>query len=346
MYERVAATYDERRPKRFGAQAVRFAGRCLPGLPVLDAGCGPGSYLDDLPRPTVGLDAASAMLCLARAHAPDALLVRGDLEALPVRDRSLGGAWARNSYLHVARTRLPLALARLHWALAPGAPLMLSVLQGDGESLSTDDIPGRHFSAWPRAAIEAVVAGAGFDVDSVEQLGDTLWVWASRMRSLPDTVGLGMRVLVCGLNPSEVAADAGVPFVRGSNRFWKAAIAGGLVTDARDPLHAFNAHGVGMTDLVKRATVRSSSITADEYRAGAARVRRLVEWLQPGAVLFVGLEGWRTAIDRTAVAGPQSQRFGDAAAYVMPSTSGINAHARFDDLVDHMRAAIQLADDS
>jgi len=74
-------------------------------------------------------------------------------------------------------------------------------------------------------------------------------------------------------------------------------------------------------------------------------VERLVRWLEPGAVCFVGLTGWRAAVDRRATAGVQSQRFGGRPVYVMPSTSGANAHARLDALTDHLRAARSLAAD-
>src|SRR5207253_2778081 len=96
---------------------------------------------------------------------------------------------------------------------------------------------------------------------------------------------------VCGLNPSVVAADAGFGYAGATNRFWKAAVAAGLVSRMRDPWHALAVDHVGMTDLVKRATPRSSELARDEYRAGAARVARLVEWLQPEVGLFVGLDG-------------------------------------------------------
>ena len=152
-----------------------------------------------------------------------------------------------------------------------------------------------------------------------------------------------MRVLVCGLNPSVVAADAGFGFAGATNRFWPAALEAGLVTEPRDPLAALVEDGVGMTDLVKRATKGTKELRRSEYQAGTERVRRLVAWLRPGAVLFVGLEGWRAAVDRTATPGLQAAGFGGGPAYVMPSTSGLNAHVRLGDLVAHLHAALALA---
>jgi TDG/mug DNA glycosylase family protein len=209
--------------------------------------------------------------------------------------------------------RLPVALARVHWSTTPGDVVEWQL---------------------PRnARVDGVITGAGF-----ERLDDRR---ALRLRTLPDTVGPGMRLLVCGLNPSVVAADAGFGFAGATNRFWPAATESGLMAKQRDPLHALLVDGIGMTDLVKRATKGTADLAADEYRAGAERVLRLVGWLKPPVVLFVGLEGWRAAVDRHARSGVQPSPFGGARAYVMPSTSGLNAHARLADLVAHMHAATE-----
>jgi len=152
-----------------------------------------------------------------------------------------------------------------------------------------------------------------------------------------------MRVLACGLNPSVVSADAGFGFAGPNNRFWRAAIAAGLVTRARDPLAALDLDGVGMTDMVKRATPSAAELSRDEYLAGAERVRGLVEWLRPRLVLFVGLAGWRAAVDRRARPGLQDESFAGAPAYVMPSTSGLNASSSHAGLVSHMAAARAIA---
>ncbi|MGH9048400.1 MAG: uracil-DNA glycosylase family protein [Acidimicrobiia bacterium] len=349
VYEQRAREWKARRSAARIEDASRLAAVIPPDSVRVDLGCGPGFYLRHLGDPVIALDAAAAMLRLAREEHPSALLVRADLEALPFRDRSIGGAWARASYLHVARTALPLALARLHWAMEPGAPLHLAVRLGDDEgALGEDgDFPGRFFAEWRTEPLADVLVGAGFDVDeATEDRGATasfVVARARRLRTLPDTVGPDMRLLVCGLNPSLYAADRGVGFARPGNRFWPAARAAGLVAADRDALDALVHHGVGMTDLVKRATRGAAELGSGEYRAGAARLERLVQWLRPAAVCFVGLAGWRAAVDAKAVAGEQPDGFGGVPAYLMPSTSGANAHARLGDLVEHLQAAAALA---
>jgi TDG/mug DNA glycosylase family protein len=344
IYERQADTYAALRPPKHRARAAAFAEAAPSGRPLLDVGCGPGGYLPDLlaaGRDAVALDAARAMLDLARASAPAAWSVQGDIAALPFRPGSLGAAWARNTYLHIRRADLPIALAHLHRSVAVGAPIVLSVVEGDDEGLiANDDIGGRFFANWRRDPLADVIIGAGFDLDGIESVGDEMWVTATRARTLPDFIGAEMRVLVCGLNPSLVAADAGVGFAGRTNRFWPAALEAGLVTRTHDGFHALTVDRVGMTDLVKRATPRAADLTVAEYSAGVGRVRRLVQWLRPSVVLFIGLTGWRAAVDREARAGLQPARFGEARAYVMPSTSGANAHTSRADVETHLRAAL------
>ncbi len=153
----------------------------------------------------------------------------------------------------------------------------MSLWQGDGEGVvgpeRDEHLPGRYFARWQPDEVAVMVAGAGFDVEDASAQGESVWVDARRARTLADTVGPDMRVLVCGLNPSLVAADAGFGFAGPTNRFWKAAVESGLVTRPRDPLAALEDDGVGMTDLVKRATPAAAEVRRDEYAAGAERVR-------------------------------------------------------------------------
>lgn len=339
IYDADAATYRANRSSRFADRATAL-GAAADG-PVLDAGCGPGTYLTPLGPGAVGLDASASMLALAAGHGQP--LVRADLDRLPVRDHVLGAVWARNSYLHVPHDELPLALADLHRSLRVGAPVSCSLITGpDDEVVSDDDLPGRRFWRWRDETLLDVFAGAGFA--DVSLSGDRpRFVEAVRARTLPDFVAAGMRVLVVGLNPSLHAADAGVGYVTPSNRFWKAATEVGLVSVDRDPWHAIRHHGVGMTDLVKRATRRADELHPEEFRAGVARVDRLCDRLQPAVVCVVGLAGWRAAVDRKATVGLQERRLGARPVYVMPSTSGLNASSQLADLVAHLRAVRSLS---
>jgi TDG/mug DNA glycosylase family protein len=151
---------------------------------------------------------------------------------------------------------------------------------------------------------------------------------------------------MCGLNPSLHAVDAGVGYVTPGNRFWPAMLAAGLVTRDRDWEHALRVHRIGMTDLVARPTPRAAALTTAEYRAGLVELEATCARWQPGAVCFVGLAGWRAAVDRRAVAGPQERRGGGRPVYLMPSTSGLNAATPLATLVDHLTAAAALADEA
>jgi TDG/mug DNA glycosylase family protein len=225
--------------------------------------------------------------------------------------------------------------------MAVGGALHLQVTSDRKQENADDRFPGRHFSWWPVDRLRDVIAGAGFEALSVLDDGEE-WidVEATRARTLPDTVGPGMRLLLVGLNPSEYSADAGAGFARPGNRFWPAALAAGLVTRTHDPFRVLRVDGVGMTDLVKRATPRADDLSREEFRLGAARLERLVAWLEPAAVCFVGLTGYRLAVDPKAASGWQSEPFGGRPSYVMPNTSGVNGHVKPAELADHLRTAM------
>ena len=351
VYEREATRFAERRRASSVDRAESFAAAVAPGGRRVDLGSGLGHHVPFLGTPVVAADAAPAMLLEARRRHGPVAAVACDLEHLALRPGSLAGVWASKCLQHIPAARLPLALAGLHRVLALGGILDLTVFRGEGEDRcgADDDLPGRLFAAWQPGDLADVLVGAGFTVDDIavspQPVGrDVVSARATRARSLPDTVGPGMRLLVCGLNPSLYAADAGVGFARPGNRFWPAAREAGIVTSDRSPDRALVDHGVGMTDVVKRATAAAAELSSDEYRTGLARVERLARWLRPGAVCFVGLAGWRAAVDRRAVPGAQPRRLGGVPVYVMPSTSGLNARVPLAELTDHLRAAAGLAE--
>jgi TDG/mug DNA glycosylase family protein len=337
-YERVGATYSSR-SNWFDRAAALVEG--IDG-PRADLGCGPGEYASVLGRPLLALDGAMAML---RRVQSDAWRVQADLEALPLRTGSLQAAWASKTYQHLVATRLPLALADLHRSLAVDAAVELTVFGGEGVTRLDDH---RLFSHWRPEQLVDLLIGAGFDdVEIATTPSRDEWphlqVRARRARTLADTVGPDMRVLVCGLNPSVYAADAGHGFARRANRFWPAAVAAGLTGHPQDPRRALLEDGMGMTDLVKRPSSGADVLTAEEYASGLARVERLAAWLRPAVVCFIGLAGWRSAVDRRASAGLQERTLGGRPVYLCPSTSGRNASSQLPQLVAHLEAVAALA---
>jgi TDG/mug DNA glycosylase family protein len=351
VYEQRADEWRDLRAPKVRDDVGRWvAAQRLPELLAVDLACGPGWYTPNLGPGVVAADAAGAMLAHVPEFDPGAFRVQADLRALPFRRGALGGALASKAYVHLVRSLVPLALADLHRSLAVGSPLELLVF-GDADgvgaehtSFAEDTFAGRRFSTWTPELLRDVVRGAGFEIETFEaeetRRGEPQFVVrARRARTLADTVGAGMRVLVCGLNPSLYAADAGVGFARPTNRFWPAAEAAGLVSGGPDPVRALVADRIGMTDLVKRATPRADELSTHEYQAGLERLTRLVGWLEPGAVCFVGLAGWRAAVDRRAEPGWQPEGFAGRPAYVMPSTSGANARTSLPELAGHLAAA-------
>jgi len=191
-----------------------------------------------------------------------------------------------------------------------------------------------HPDSVDRERLNDVLTGAGFSIARRQIERHTR---LTRVHTLPDTVGPNLNVLICGLNPSPSAADSGIGFARPGNRFWPAALAARLVTVDRDPGHALDRHGVGMTDMVKRTTRRADELSTHEYEDGLARLERLVCWHRPVILCFVGLAGWRQARDRRAKVGWQGEPLGGSRVYLVPSTSGLNASSQLPDFVEHFR---------
>jgi TDG/mug DNA glycosylase family protein len=147
--------------------------------------------------------------------------------------------------------------------------------------------------------------------------------------TIPDLVGHDLRVLFVGINPSLWSGWAGYHFARPANRLWRTLHEAGFTDRLLHPSEtaALLAAGIGVTNLVARATARADEVTAEELRAGVAPLERLVRRWRPGHVAFLGLSAYRTAFTRPrAVVGPQAQTLEGRPVWLLPNPSGINAH--------------------
>src|SRR3954469_20135238 len=153
---------------------------------------------------------------------------------------------------------------------------------------------------------------------------------AARDSTIPDLVGPEVTVLLVGINPSLYSGWTETHFARPGNRLWRTLHEAGFTERRLHPSEseAILAAGLGITNLVARATARADELTDDEVRAGVAPLRRLVRRWRPSYVAFLGISTYRVAYgDRRAQVGPQPDHSIEAArVWVLPNPSGLNAH--------------------
>jgi TDG/mug DNA glycosylase family protein len=152
---------------------------------------------------------------------------------------------------------------------------------------------------------------------------------AARARTVRDVIAHGLDVLFCGINPGLYSAATGFHFARPGNRFWPALAAAGFTPTKLEPRQwgELLACGVGITNLVARATASADELGDDELRAGRKRLERTVRRYRPRAVAVVGVGAYRIAFNRPAASiGRQPEDVGGALLWVLPNTSGLNAH--------------------
>ncbi len=156
---------------------------------------------------------------------------------------------------------------------------------------------------------------------------------AARARTIADVLpGPGdpsLRVLFCGINPGLVSAATGHHFGRPGNRFWPVLHGAGFTPRLLRPAEQgeLPALGVGITNMVARATARADELGVDELLAGGARLRELVAHVRPAWLAVVGITAYRTAFAAPrATVGPQAERLDTSGVWVLPNPSGLNAH--------------------
>lgn len=162
---------------------------------------------------------------------------------------------------------------------------------------------------------------------------------------MPDLIAPGLDVLFCGINPGLYSAATGHHFARPGNRFWPALHAAGFTDRLLKPWEEqlLLQDGIGITNLVPRATVAAAELTADELRAGRQRLLRKVRRFRPQCVAVVGIGAYRLAFDRPrAGLGLQPEQLETATLWVLPNPSGLNANHQLPDLVKAFGALRQL----
>jgi TDG/mug DNA glycosylase family protein len=85
--------------------------------------------------------------------------------------------------------------------------------------------------------------------------------------------------------------------------------------------------GIGITNVVARATAAADELTREELIEGGKILTRTVKRYKPRYLAIVGIGAYRTAFDRPkAKLGLQDETIGSTKIWVLPNPSGLNAN--------------------
>ena len=176
-----------------------------------------------------------------------------------------------------------------------------------------------------------------------------------RDAEVPDLLpgpGQPLRLLFVGINPGLWTAAVQTHFARPGNRFYPALLAAGIIdrpVDAgagmsEEDRNYFRARGIGITNVVRRATARADELTADELREGGRRLVATVERTRPVVVAVAGVTAYRAAFSvPKATTGRQPEPLVGAELWVVPNPSGLNAHDTVETLASAYAEAARAA---
>ncbi len=159
--------------------------------------------------------------------------------------------------------------------------------------------------------------------------------------TVPDLVGPGVKLLFVGINPGLWTAATQTHFAHPGNRFYPALLGAGIIDHPIDRGRGMTdddrrhlvERGIGITNVVHRATARASDLSTAELRSGGEELRATVRRLTPAVVAIAGITAYRTAFGHPkASMGEQAERFEGARLFVVPNPSGLNAHETVESL--------------
>lgn len=161
-----------------------------------------------------------------------------------------------------------------------------------------------------------------------------------------------LRLLFVGINPGLWTAATQTHFAHPVNRFYPALFEAGIITAPISPSDGMtdadraglSGRGIGITNLVRRATARADELSTDELRAGGLELVETVRRTSPRVVAVAGITAYRTAFGRrAAVPGPQAEPLAGAELWIVPNPSGLNAHETVSTLAVAYAAAARAA---
>jgi len=148
------------------------------------------------------------------------------------------------------------------------------------------------------------------------------------MKTLPDYLRKGLKLVIVGANPGERSAKVGHYYASRTNHFWPLLYEGGIVPEPllpEDDVRMMSQFSIGLTDLVKRPTRGIEDLKREEFSEGRVLLAQKLETNQPRVIAFCGKTVFEKFSQRECKLGLQKQKLYGAHVFVLPSTSGQNA---------------------
>lgn len=158
---------------------------------------------------------------------------------------------------------------------------------------------------------------------------------AAAGKTVPDVIDFNLKILFCGINPGLYTAAVGHHFARPGNRFWPALFEAGFSDRLLSPYEEREllTNGFGITNVVERATAAADELSLAEYVEGGRRLTEKVLHYRPRNLAILGIGAYRAAFNvKSARLGLQEMKVGNANIWILPNTSGLNAHYQLKDI--------------
>src|SRR5271165_1002252 len=154
------------------------------------------------------------------------------------------------------------------------------------------------------------------------------------MKTLPDYLRKGMKLVIVGCNPTESSVRAGHYYAGRGNLFWPTLFESGVVPEPFDypDDRRIIEFGIGLTDLVKRPTKGVEELKREDFAEGRIVLSQKLEEFGPRVVAFNGKMTYEQFAQRKCKFGLQKELLYGAQVYVLPSTNSQHAPGHADRL--------------
>jgi TDG/mug DNA glycosylase family protein len=166
------------------------------------------------------------------------------------------------------------------------------------------------------------------------------------MRTLPDHLRKGMKLVIVGCNPTDSSVRVGHYYAGRDNPFWPTLFDSGVIPepfDYHDDKRVIE-FAIGLTDLVKKPSRTPDTLSREDFAEGRIVLSQKLEEFAPRVVAFNGKLTYEQFAQRKCKCGLQKERLYGARVFVLPATPAPQPQSAKDkkDAIQHFRKLAQL----